>query len=398
MPEPQQRRRGQRPVADPRSRIGARARLQGRPAAVDEDVAEGGAQRPGDVRDLGRAVDADPVERARASAPRRGLLAAERRASAGNGRRRDRQRRRRSVRCSPGREAQVVAQHGVGEAVRRRRCASAPRSSQAAARPRSQSPTGPAASRLEANAARRDCIGRRRSAPLTQRAPPSHFRVSIGLAPPRMGEELRRRVRLERPPGERERDAACLLAKVAHACSERPPARARACRRRRPRCRAPRSPTRQCTGRHRQVAVAQRVLMRASAQLASPPVDDEKRLERADARHRLDHAVLAQQRSDASAVDAEHGPVRLLADVGARVAARGATAWRAAAKNAFASIGGRAELGERDRAAPRLVDAHAHEARFAHRASQCCCSVAARALDAAHGRASARRRRTTRTS
>ena len=42
MSQPQQRRRGQRAVADPRAGIGARAGLQRRPAAVDED--------PGDVR------------------------------------------------------------------------------------------------------------------------------------------------------------------------------------------------------------------------------------------------------------------------------------------------------------------------------------------------------------
>ena len=77
--------------------------------------------------------------------------------------------------------------------------------------------------------------------------------------------------------------------------------------------------------------------MRASAQLSDAPIADEKRLERADPRHRLDRAILAQQRSHAPAVDAEDGPIRLLADVGARVRARGPTAARCRAKNAFAS-------------------------------------------------------------
>ena len=75
--EPQQRRRRQRPVPDPRSRIGACAGLQGRPAAVDEDVAEGGAQRPRDAGHLAGAVDADPVERGTPARGDTGLLAAD---------------------------------------------------------------------------------------------------------------------------------------------------------------------------------------------------------------------------------------------------------------------------------------------------------------------------------
>ena len=47
--EPQQRRRRQRAVADPRARVGARPGLQRRAAAVDEDVGERRAQRARDV-------------------------------------------------------------------------------------------------------------------------------------------------------------------------------------------------------------------------------------------------------------------------------------------------------------------------------------------------------------
>ena len=128
--------------------------------------------------------------------------------------------------------------------------------------------------------------------------------------------------------------------------------------------------------------------MRASAQLATRPSTDEKRLERADARHRLDRAILAQQRSDASAVDAEDGPVRLLADVGARVRARAATAWRCAVKNAFASRRPR-----RARSAAGCVPASdAHRARLRIR-EQVVLDVAASALDVAHGPPATSRRR-----
>ena len=74
-------------------------------------------------------------------------------------------------------------------------------------------------------------------------------------------------------------------------------------------------------GRHRQVAVAQRVADARRRPSRDAAVDDQERLEGADPGHRLDRAVLAHQRGDARAVDAEDGPVGLLADIGARVAA-----------------------------------------------------------------------------
>ena len=107
-------------------------------------------------------------------------------------------------------------------------------------------------------------------------------------------------------------------------------------------------------------------------------VADEKRFERADPWHRLDHAVLAQQRSDRSAVDAEDGPVRLLSDIGARIRA----AARLAGDMREECVGIRG-LDELDRGRLRAAE-HADPARL-RIGKVVVLDIAASTLDAAHG-------------
>jgi len=135
-----------------------------------------------------------------------------------------------------------------------------------------------------------------------------------------MGEELRRRIRLEGPPGERQRHRAWPLAMVAHGVASDGPGAVGVAGAERGDVEAEIADT-PVAGRHGQVAVAQGVADAGVGPIRDPPVADEKRLESAHPGHRLDHAVFAQQRSHAAAVDAEDGPVRLLADVGTRVRA-----------------------------------------------------------------------------
>jgi hypothetical protein len=73
--------------------------------------------------------------------------------------------------------------------------------------------------------------------------------------------------------------------------------------------------------RHRQVAVAQRVRDAHISPAHESVIDDQKRLQRADAGRRFHHTVFAHQCCGARTIDAEHGPVRLFAKVGTRIAA-----------------------------------------------------------------------------
>ena len=114
------------------------------------------------------------------------------------------------VRCSPGPRRHVVAQHGVGEAVgiadfRAGPQAAPPRANRRPARPR----------QARANAARRlHRLEAQRAVDPEGAAVPSQGLDRAGAAA--VGEELRRRIRLEGPPGEREREPARPLAEVAH--------------------------------------------------------------------------------------------------------------------------------------------------------------------------------------
>ena len=115
------------------------------------------------------------------------------------------------VRCSPGAEAHVVAQHGVGEAI------GVADVQRPAGRRRLREPIAhrPGRGRLEANAARRlHRLEAQRAIDPESAAVPLQGLDRAGAA--RMGEELRRRIRLEGPPGERERELARPLAEVAH--------------------------------------------------------------------------------------------------------------------------------------------------------------------------------------
>ncbi len=135
-----------------------------------------------------------------------------------------------------------------------------------------------------------------------------------------MGEKLRRWIRLEGPPGERECEPARPLAEISHRVANDPVGVVGVAGAERGDVQdeiadAP------AGGRHREVAVTQRVADAGVGPARDLPVAEQKRFESADARDRLDRSILAQERSHAAAVDAEHGPVRLLADVGARIGA-----------------------------------------------------------------------------
>ena len=143
-----------------------------------------------------------------------------------------------------------------------------------------------------------------------------------------------------------------------------------------------RSPTRQCTAGIGKSPSRSVWLMRTSAQLSTLAVDDQEGLERADARHGLERAVFAEQRRGATAVDAEHRPVRLLAEIGARVRGRAETPWRARRRRRWHRRGPQLELGQRHDLASRLVDLDANEARFGI-GQPVRLQVAARAVDAA---------------
>ena len=221
-----------------------------------------------------------------------------------------------------GTEAHVVAQHRIGEAI------GVVDAQRLACRQRLREPIDdrPGRGRLDANAARRPQRAQaQRAIDPEGAAVPLQGLDRAGAAA--MGEKLRRRIHLEGPPGERERESARPLSGIAHpvandrsrlvgrAVAEGGDVEAEIAD-------AP------VGSRHGQVTVAQGVADAGVGPARDAPVADEKRLESADPGHRLDRAVLAQQRSHAAAVDAEDGPVRLLADVGARIRAASATARR----------------------------------------------------------------------
>ena len=207
--KPQQRRRRQRAITNPGSCVGSCARLQGRAAAVDEDVAEGGAQRAGDVDHFARAIDADPVDGGTPARRDTGFFAADVEPCRQR-RGRDRQHDVDGPMLARS-KAHVVAQHRVREAI----------GIADAQRPvhrrglREPSADRPGRGRLDADAARRlHRLEAQRAIDPKGAAVPVHGLDRAGAAA--MGEELRRRIRLKGPPGKGERETARPLAKVAH--------------------------------------------------------------------------------------------------------------------------------------------------------------------------------------
>ena len=123
--------------------------------------------------------------------------------------------------------------------------------------------------------------------------------------------------------------------------------------------------------RHRQVALAQRMRDARIGPAETPAIGDQERLQRADTRHGLNHTVFAQQRCRAPAVDTEHSPVRLLADVRTRVVTAPRTLRDLSEEGTGAGRVAQFDLVKFGRAG-RLacsgpighIDHHAHEARF----------------------------------
>ena len=199
-----------------------------------------------------------------------------------------------------------------------------------------------------------------------------------------MGEELRRRIRLERPPA-RARASTCArpLAEVAHRVAHER-------LRRIGRAGAERgdvegeiadAPVRR---RHRQVAVAQRV--------ADARVGPAQRRCPSTTRNGSSAPTPGTGSSTPSSLSSDamrppstpkHGPVRLLRRGTRAGTRRAAPAFASAAKKALASRRPQLELGQRDDlAAARRRDAHRSALRES--GSQCVLHVAARALDVAH--------------
>jgi hypothetical protein len=196
-----------------------------------------------------------------------------------------------------------------------------------------------------------------------------------------VGEKLRRRVRLEGPPRERERHLPHLSAEVANGvANERLRSVRRAVAERR-------DVEREIAGapvhrRHRQVAVAQRVADARIGPAQQLAVDDQVRLERADTGDGLDDAVFAEQRRGATAVDAEHRPVRLLGPIGAGIPAARCVLRELREERVGLDRLLQCELGERHRPRGGFVDPDANEPCF--RIGQPVqLHVAPRAIDAA---------------
>ena len=335
VPHAQQRRRRERAVADPRPLVGARAGLDRGAVAVDQDPADLGAQRARHVGRGRRQLDRDRTLARFPVRPRRLLQRGHRggveRSRRGAGHPLERERRVHLARAAR-RDVEHVRQRprsmlervahprGARQATPAQELDDVARVERGGAEPRGRGEAHDAAVAVRAN---HETLARQRA---------DRRRSAAGV------EELGRRIHLERPQRQVQRGARGARGAIRHAVARHdrraagryeprhPGGHAGAFRRdlgvdRERRDLELEVAVAPCHGRDRNVPAIELLAALPVGPREEPASCREKRLDRELRLAGLEHAVLVEQRFVAPTVDADHGPVRLLAAHPARIAA-----------------------------------------------------------------------------